>query len=419
MPQLKVLISGGGIAGPSLAFWLLKLTNATITIIERAPAPRTSGQAVDIRSDGVQVIRKMGLEAIIKSKHTTEEGLSFVDAHGKEFAAFPSTGDTEKQSLTSEFEILRGDLAEILFDATKNNVEYVFDEYLIGLETTGQKVRATFSNHLPPTEFDIVVGADGMISKTRQIAFGLGKNENNYLRRLGQYAAFFTIPRMESDTRWAVWYNAPGGRLLLFRPDRYGSTRCYVAVTDWDLKRFDGIQSKIRKGTEAQMEWLESEFKGVGWQKERVIEGMKGAEDFYMQEIAQVQMESFVKGRIALLGDAGFCPSPISGMGTTTAIISSYVLAGEISKSPDDVPRALENYQAIMKPFVQQVQNLPPGAPQILNPQTTYGIAILKYSLRIASSWLFMTVFSSLIAWWPTSKKWKLPSYDAISETSK
>lgn len=408
---LEVLISGGGIAGPCFAWWLSQLPDTTITILERAPEPRTSGQAIDIRAAGVQVIRKMGLEEIIKSKHTTEEGLSFVDENGKAIASFPSTGDAGNQSMTSEFEILRGDLAEVFYDATKDRVKYVFDEYLTGLEEKGDKVKATFANHLPPKEYDLVVGADGMISKTRQISFGLGENEDNYLRRLGQFCAFFTIPRIESDTRWAVWYNAPRGRLILIRPDRYGSTRCYIAVTDWNLSRFDEIKSTIRQGVESQMAWLEAEFKDVGWQKERVITGMKTSQDFYMQEIAQVKMEKFVQGRVALLGDAGYCPSPISGMGTTTAVVAAYVLAGEIAKLSDDIPTALRNYQAVLKPFIQQVQTLPPGAPQILNPQTTYGITTLQYALGFASSGWIRSAALKIAAWLPQSKKWALPDY--------
>lgn len=315
MSNLNILISGGGIAGPCLAWFLTKRLQATVTVVERAPSPRTSGQAVDIRDAAVPIMRRMGLEEDIKNKNTTEEGTEFVYADGKTKASFPASGDSKTQSLTSEYEILRGDLAKIIFEATKDGVRYVFDEYVTGIEELdGEKVKARFANHLPETQFDLVVGADGMISNTRRIVFGRGPEEKDYLKPLGQYIAFFTIPREEGDTKWAQWYNAPNGRLVFLRPDQYGDTRAYLAVTDSNLSRFAGIEKAMSQGQEAQMKWLEEQFEGAGWQANRVIEGMKQSKDFYMQMIAQVKVENFVRGRVALMGDAGYCPSPISGM---------------------------------------------------------------------------------------------------------
>ncbi|KAF2675986.1 flavo protein monooxygenase [Lentithecium fluviatile CBS 122367] len=422
MSNLHILISGGGIAGPCLAWWLTKAqVPAHITIVERSPTPRTTGQAVDIRDFAVDVIRGMGLEETIRSKTTTEEGIEFVYADGVRKAKFPASGDADAQSFTSEFEILRGDLAKIFYEVAKDvkEVEYIFGEHITEVqeESSNGKVRVRFANGRPEGQYDIVVGADGMISKTRQLVFGKGPDDGNYLKRLGQYVAFFTIPKMPSDTKFAQWYFTHGGRMGVTRPSQYGDTRAYLGVSDKNLSRFDGIARAMKEGKEAQMAWLAEQMQGAGWQMERLVEGMKSSEDFYMQETAQVKIESFVKGRVALLGDAGYCPSPISGVGTTSAIVGAYVLAGEISNSPDNIPQALVQYHNVLRPFVNQCQTLPPGAPHIANPQTELGVKIVDTMVGIASSLLVKKIASVVSGALPrafTSRKWEAPKYAAF-----
>jgi 2-polyprenyl-6-methoxyphenol hydroxylase-like FAD-dependent oxidoreductase len=229
--------------------------------------------------------------------------------------------------VTSEYEILRGDMAKLLFDASKemDNVEYVFDESIATIEEkTAGKVDVTFANRLQPATYDLVVGADGMMSRTRRYVFGHGPNNDDYLRRLGQYSAYFTIPRTDEDTNFAQWWNASRGRLILKRPDQYGTTRIYMSVTDGDFSRFDEIDALIKKKgmghqekADEQKAWLAREFKGAGWMTERVVNGMMECKDFYMQQIAQVKMPEWSKGHVALVGDAAYCPSPISGVVST------------------------------------------------------------------------------------------------------
>lgn len=220
--------------------------------------------------------------------------------------------------MTSEYEILRGDMAKILYETTKglDNINYVFDETANTIEETSPgKVSVTFANHLEPATYDLVIGADGMLSRTRRHVFGHGPKNDDYLYRLGQYGAYFTIPKTEDDTQFAQWFNASRGRLILKRPDQYGTTQVYIAVTDKNLKRFNEIDEKLKeKGKEEQQAWFEKEFKGMGWQTERVIKGMKESKDFYMQQIAQVRMPKWSNGNVALVGDAAYCPSPISGV---------------------------------------------------------------------------------------------------------
>ncbi|KAF1843268.1 FAD/NAD(P)-binding domain-containing protein [Cucurbitaria berberidis CBS 394.84] len=418
-PSLHILIAGSGIAGPCLAFWLHRFQpSSQITILERSPELRLGGQAIDLRSAAVPIVERMGLLGKVREKTTTEVGMEFVYADGKTKATFPASGNAEQQSMTSEFEILRGDMAKLLYDETKHleSVKYVFDEMIIAVEEKDSgKIEVTFQNSLPRLEFDLVVGADGMMSRTRRLVFGHGPKNDDYLYRLGQYSALFTMQRTEEDTKFAQWYNAPKGRLVLLRPDQYGTTRAYISVTDGNLSRFDEIDRLLQEGTrEQQQAWFEREFQGAGWQTDRVMRGMKEADDYYIQQIAQVRMDTWVKGHVALVGDAAYCPSPISGVGTGAAIVGAYVLAGEISKSPTDIPYALSQYEKVARPFVDKVQKLVPGTPQIANPQTEWGIKLFNTVAGVLSH-PFAKRFGSIVYSWipamgPTTI-WSPPEY--------
>ncbi|RYN68774.1 hypothetical protein AA0118_g1119 [Alternaria tenuissima] len=419
---LNILINGSGIAGPVTAYWLHRfMPTCQITILERAPEPRLGGQAVDLRSSCLPIVKKMGVLEKVKEKTTTEVGMQFVYRDGQRRATFEATGEEERQSATSEYEILRGDMARIVYELTKNNpqITYIFDEMAIEVqqdESKDGKALVTFKNgKLPPTEFDVVIGGDGQMSRTRRMVFGHGPNNDDYLYRLGQYSALFTMPRDPTDTQYAQWYNASRGRLFLLRPDQYGTTRAYLAVTDANLSRFDELDKLLKKGTrEEQQAWFEKEFEGAGWQTERCIREMKKADDFYMQQIAQVKMDTWHKGRVALVGDAAYCPSPISGVGTGAAIVGAYVLAGEISRNQEDIPTALANYERVAREYVDKAQKLIPGAPQIANPQTEWGIKIFNTVTGTLSHpyiQKFSGVIGKIIPAFGSSKIWSPPEY--------
>ncbi|KAJ3038981.1 hypothetical protein HDV00_012739 [Rhizophlyctis rosea] len=432
-PPLKILVAGAGIAGPAFAFWLHKLLPSTsITILERSPAPRLSGQAVDIRAAAVPIVQRMGLLEKVKEKTTTEVGVQFIAADGSVAGTFPASGDVEAQSATSEFEILRGDLASIFYDATKDleNITYVFDEMISEIVQTATpgKVEVTFANnHLPTSSYDLVVGADGQSSRTRRLLFDQDIPDSTkmhaHLRRLGQYMAYFTIPKVDSDPSYAQWYNAPKGRLIFLRPDPYGTRRAYFAVTDSNLSRFDDIDDILSRhnSIKEQKAWLEQQFQGAGWQAERVIEGMKTSDDFYMQEIVQVKLDKWSEGRVVLIGDAAHAPSPISGVGTASAIVGAYILAGELSLHPTNIPLALTQYKTLSRPFIENGQKLIPGAPQIANPQTEWGIRVFNTFMGIVSHPISRKVggvLQKVSSFTPAfgGTDWKLPVYEGMGK---
>ncbi|KAI9055738.1 hypothetical protein LZ554_000679 [Drepanopeziza brunnea f. sp. 'monogermtubi'] len=399
MSKPTVLISGAGIAGPACAFFLSKAGIPT-TIMERSSSLRKAGQQIDIRGAALKVVQRMGLEAAIRAKTTREAGLAFVNGAGKRLALFPVDAEGGR-SFTSDMEIVRGDLAHILYEKSREGMstEYVFGDHVTGMVQTGEKVAVELARG-GRRDFDLVIGADGMGSKIRRLAFP----DEDSLRGLGQYMAFFTVPYQPSDGAYAQWYNAPGGRCIMLRPDGVGNTRVYLSVMS---SRPAGY---FQLGIGEQKRMMHELFSDAGWQAARVLQGMDHADDFYMQEIAQVKMQQWSSGRVALLGDAGYCPSPISGMGTSLALVGAYILAGEVVRCGRDHREAFRCYEEKMKPPVKKAQSLPPGVPALLYPQTAWGIKVLNGVLGTVSRLRLATLVGKLSS--PPAEDKSLPVYE-------
>ena len=380
MSSLRILIAGAGIAGPTLAFWLAR-AGAHVTIVERAPALRAVGQNVDIRGAGLEVIRRMGLGDTIRKNTTNEEGFAFVDANNRIRAQFGIDPSGKRQGFTSDTEILRGILAKILYDTTKEKVRYIFDDCIDSIEDTddNKRVRVTFANTTPRRDFDLLIAADGLGSPTRSLIFP--NSQKSCIRSLNQHISYFSIPYRASDGALARWYNAPGRRCILTRPSNTGKTMVFLSI----MGASDNLRNYSRLTQEEQKALMHDLFADAGWEASRVLAGMDEADDFYMQSNAQVKLNSWSRGRMGVIGDAAYCPSPISGMGTSVAIVGAYVLAGEISKHGASYRKAFEGYENIMRPFVTKAQKLPPGAPAIANPETAWGIGVLNGVLGFVS----------------------------------
>jgi 2-polyprenyl-6-methoxyphenol hydroxylase-like FAD-dependent oxidoreductase len=408
MLGLEILISGAGVAGPVLAHFLTK-AGAKVTIVERASSLRTGGQNVDIRGLGLKILSKMGTEEAVRKRTTQEEGVAFVDASNRHMAAFPVDKSGRNLSMTAEIEIMRGDLAIILYEATKSDVDYQFDDSIQRLDEMENKINVQFqSGH--EHDFDLVIAADGLGSVTRKLLFG-----NLPISSLGQYVSWFSIPRAEHDSAWAHWYNAPGRRMILLRPDTVETTDSLTRASIWICSTSEKLKGYSQLSMQQQKALMHEIFDDAGGEASRVLTGMDNAEDFYMQEVAQVKLESWSKGRVSLVGDAAFCPSPISGMGTTLAIVGAYLLAGEITKTPHDPKQAFGAYEEIMRPFVIKGQKLFPGTPQMANPETAWGIWILHALLGFVSWSGILSFFGTRAG--PPVDAFTLPEYDFTIRT--
>jgi 2-polyprenyl-6-methoxyphenol hydroxylase-like FAD-dependent oxidoreductase len=361
----KVLISGASIAGPALAYWLSRYGFAC-TVVERAPALREGGYAVDFRGASVEVLVRMGLLEAVKEAQTHMGTVSLVDRANRRLADLPA-GLT-----TGQVEIMRGDLTRILYEATRNDVEYIFDESIAGISETEEGVDVSFKNGRPRT-FDLVVGADGLHSNVRALAFG---DESQFLRHLGHYVSIFTMPNYMKLDHAGRFYGLPGRVVGVFsaRHNSEATASFYFSSPALEYDRYDvGQQKRI----------VAERFKDVDWEVPRLLGAMKDAPDFYFDSISQIRMERWSKGRIVLLGDAGYCGSPLSGMGTGMAMVGAYVLAGELKDTGGDYGAAFARYEDGMRSYVEGCQKLAEGASDWFIPKTRFRSWLLVQMHRL------------------------------------
>jgi 2-polyprenyl-6-methoxyphenol hydroxylase-like FAD-dependent oxidoreductase len=397
-PTLKVLISGAGIAGCVLAFWLLKLKDAGldihITIVERAPELRLGGASIDIRGSAVDIVKRMGLEATVRSMVTNEKGIEFVDDDGRVIATFGASGETEVQSFTSEFEIFRGDLTKIFYDAVKEReeVEFVWGDRVKDIKhnDTDSKVEVGFMHRASQT-FDLVVAADGVGSDIRDLMLldktGRASSAEECYKPLNMFVSYFTVPQdLLQGSQFAKWHNATGGRVTFLRPDPSGATRGnLIHVTDGSPEIMEKHRDALKQGYTAYKKLTHEIFQDAGWMTPEVLEAMESSNDCYSSEVAQIRTDMLWHKNVVLVGDAGYCATPLTGYGTSLAIIGAYVLAGEILTQRGNVASALQGYQDLMLPFVKKVQYVPANGPQYLNPQTQWGIRVMRSIMSFVS----------------------------------
>ncbi len=418
MSKLRVLISGASVAGPALAYWLVR-AGCRVTVVERAPSLRTAGQGLDVRDTARDIIKRMGIFDRIRDKSSHEEGLEVVDSNNRCFSRFAADKSGKGDSITSDVEILRGELAGILFDVTKDDVSYIFGDMVESLEETNEEVGVNFANGTPTMPFDLVVAADGLGSKIRGLAFG---NGDSHIRSLDSYASYFSIPHGDTDTMWSRVHWIKGGRCMLVRPDNVGRTRAFLCLTAYEKsdERLPRFEKATKEGIPAQKLLVQELFQDADWEISRILKGMHESDDFYMQHIAQVRMNRWSSGRVALAGDAGYAPSPFTGMGTSLAFIGAYVLAGEISRQPNNIPAALESYERVLRPYVESIQKLPPGIPWMVNPQSTLGVRVFEtvvWGAGVLSATGLGTLFSKLAGYLPIGgDSFKLPDYEAFRQ---
>lgn len=375
MKSSDVLVSGAGIAGCAVAYWLRE-QGFTPTVVELAPAPRPGGQAVDLRGAGRTVIERMGLLERARAWTLDQRGLAYVDAEGRHRAELPVEAFGGR-GLVSDDEILRGDLVEVLYEAARDGVEYLFGDTVTGLTQDADGVDVTFAN-APPRRFALVVGADGLYSAVRRLAFGA---ESECLRPLGLLNAWFTVPAEVDLDGWYLMHTAPGGRVASLRPGRLpGEQKAGLSV------RF--TEGFDRHDLAAQRDLLARCFRGVGWEADRLVRHARTADDFYLHGMSQVQLARWSRGRVVLVGDAGYCPTPLTGLGTSLALVGAYVLCGELAAAgTGGWASALEAYERLLRPYVEQGQELPPSGVEGYAPLRPWRIRAVWASMRWSTRW--------------------------------
>ncbi|MEQ4714823.1 FAD-dependent monooxygenase [Nonomuraea sp. B19D2] len=342
---MKVLISGASIGGPVLAYWLQQHGNYETTLVERAAAPRKGGQAIDIRGAALTVVEKMGVIDQIRELRTTMRGMSMVDADGNEIMRSEEETLSGGRFDSPDIEIMRDDLTAILIEASRAaGAEYVYGDSIATLAQGPEGVDVTFESG-GRARYDYVVGADGLHSNVRDLTFG---HEAQFLSHLGTYVSIFTADNFLGLDHWQTWFNDGDAGGAVFSDRDAGVMRVNLGF------RGEPIDYDYRD-VEQQKRIVQERCSGARWEVPKLLEAMWQADDFYFDAMAQVRMEHWTKGRVALIGDAGYCASPLSGQGTSLALVGAYVLAEELGR---DQVAAFDRYEERMRPFVEQNQAL-------------------------------------------------------------
>lgn len=349
-----VLVSGGGIAGPVLAHWLHH-HGFEPTVVERAPGPRPGGQAVDIRGVALDVVERMGLLEQARAVRTRMLGMSVLDADGQEIHRSVESTFSSGRLDSNDIELLREDLVRMVHDHTRTDVEYLFGDSVTALHEDESGVRADFT-HGPSRTFDLVIGADGLHSTVRRLTFGA---EEQFTHHLGSYLSVFSADNFLALDNWQMWLNDGSGGFGIMPVRDNTELRIAYGFHSPPLPHDQRTSSALRRQ-------VTDRLAAMTWEGARLAEAADEAPDFYCDAMAQVRMERWSRGRVALLGDAGYCPSPLSGQGTSLSLVGAHVLADSLARTPGDHRAAFSRYEARMRPFVHLNQALAtenPGGP--------------------------------------------------------
>lgn len=364
MKRTSVLISGAGIAGPTLAYWLAE-HGLQPTIVEHAPSLRTGGYVIDFWGLGYDVAEKMGLVPELRREGYDVSELRLVDGDGRRTGGF---GVEVFRELTKGryVSMARSALAQLLFRKVEGRCETIFGDTITSLAEDGDGVRVTFK-HMPERRFDIVIGADGLHSNVRHLTFGPTAQFEKYLGYM--VAAFQAEGYRPRDELVYVGHSVPGKQIARFamRGDRTMFMFVYAAETPPQVEAHDMAGQKAI---------LREVFQDTGWECPQILRELDKSDDLYFDRVSQIRMERWSKGRVGLVGDAAFCVSLLAGQGSALAMAAAYTLAGELSRAGATPQAGFQHYEDILRPLIATKQK---GAEQFASgfaPKTSFGLFV-------------------------------------------
>lgn len=340
----RVLISGASIAGPTLAYWLTR-HGYGVTVVERAAAVRSGGYPIDVRGTALEVVRRMGILPRLRDAHIDLRRLTFLDGNGGEVASLHPhavTGGVEGRDL----EVRRGDLTDALYSAVRDDVEFRFTDSIDTLVQSGDGVDVTFRGGGQQT-YDLVLGADGAHSRTREIVFG---PEARFHRYLGYCFAVFPMRNTFGLSHETVMWNTPGRAAALYAVGEDDDVHAFLTFAQPEPP-FDAFANR-----EAQRELVASVFADAGWEVPAMLAAMHEADDVFFDGVSQIRMPRWHSGRVALAGDAAYAPSFLTGQGSSLALVGAYMLAGSLAGR--DHTAGFAAYEAGTREFVAVNQGL-------------------------------------------------------------
>jgi 2-polyprenyl-6-methoxyphenol hydroxylase-like FAD-dependent oxidoreductase len=371
----RVLVSGASIAGPSIAYWLDRF-GFDVTVIERSEAVRGGGYPIDLRGPAVEVADRMGILTGAKDAHIHAKRISFLRADGSVAASIRPeeiTGGVESHDI----ELPRGELTKLLYGLTRDtSVRYIFNASIASLDDVGAGVNVTFQDGTTDT-FDVVIGADGLHSNTRRLILG---PEDPFSRYLGYCYNGFTMPNFLKLSHESLTYTPIPGRYAVLSAVKDSPTLHAFLIFASEELPFSRDQD-----LESQKRLIAEKFDGIGWEVPKLVEAMQQADDLYYDVVSQIHLDKWSKGRVALVGDAAFAPSFLSGQGSSLAMIGAYILAGEL-RSRDNPADAFAAYEKLMRPYAEANQNLAGEGANVLLPRTQEDIDVRDQALASLSS---------------------------------
>ena len=392
---MKVAINGAGIAGTALAYWLGKLGHEVL-LVERAPALRSGGFVVNLWGIGYDALERMGLlPGLLEQQHYADE-LRMVDRSGRTRGGYPSSV-LLKLANGRMATLARFDIASAIYGALDERVEILFGDSIHAIDDDGRRVRVGFE-HSATREFDLVIGADGLHSRVRQLVFGA---DAAFEYPMGCHVASFEVvdyPHRNGDAY--VAYTAPGRYVARF-PMRDGRMLFFVLLRDEHLKGRIPANLIERKAA------LTDALAGIGWELEAILLAVEQVGDIYFDSISQIRMQRWAKGKVALIGDAAACPSLIAGEGAGFALAEACILAGELHRHPGDTTAAIEQYQARLQAVVARRQKLAERLAASFIPGTALGVRIRDYTTLL----MRLPVFPKLLMGRYFHDEMTLPEY--------
>ncbi|MFD2797050.1 FAD-dependent monooxygenase [Promicromonospora vindobonensis] len=368
-PQRTVLISGASITGPALAYWLHR-AGFGVTVVERASTPRGGGYPIDIRGTAIEVVRRMGILPQLQEAHVDTGRFTFLDADGGLIAALGA--DTVAGSVQGQdLEVRRGDLTAILYAAVREDVEFLFDDSVDTLDQSGDGVDVTFRSGTRRT-FDLVLGADGIHSRTRELVLG---PEEQFDRYLGYAVAVCTVPNTFGLSREVALWSTPGRSAALYATGDGNELNAFLT--------FHQPERPLAALRDPQARWdlVARTFAGAGWEVPGIVSAMRHADDLFFDVVSQIRMPTWSNGRVALAGDAAYAPSFLTGQGSSLALVGAYMLADSLTRHRGHAA-AFAAYERDTRAFVTMNQALVDNGGARLFPTTAEALDRRNAMLR-------------------------------------